>query len=65
MSKEKLWCECSKEEHSEIRNWNKRRKQNIKDFENGMITQRQYKLRVNKLSKELDEIERKYDDSFN
>lgn len=65
MKNEKLWANCSKEEHKAVRDRNKRRKQNKQDFEEGKITRRQYKLRVNKLSKELDEIERKYDDSFN
>lgn len=76
-NKEKMWCECSKEEKREMHNWDKRYRYAIKQYKEHMslaIKNIEGAIRIaegirekfieatDKLAEELDEIEEKYDD---
>lgn len=60
--KEKLWSECSKEEQREVNNLERRIKYAHKKRMKGEYTHEQYMVIWKKLNKEIDEVERKYDD---
>lgn len=62
-SREKYWSECSDEEKAAVEDWDRRRKQNKEDYKNEVITHRQFIRRLGKLSKELNLIEKKYEDA--
>ena len=60
--KDKLWKDCSKEEHNAVNNWNKKRKTIIKKYKENIITKQQFDYELGLLKEELDEIERYYSD---
>ena len=75
--KDKLWSECSKEEKRDMYNWEKRYRYAISQYKEHMSlaikniegaiciaegTREKFIETTDKLAKELDEIERKYDD---
>lgn len=58
----KLWTECSKEEREEVKKWDARRKALKATYQIGYLTPTGYEYYKEILGKELDEIERKYDE---
>lgn len=75
--KDKLWCECSKEEKRDMSNWEQRYRYAVNSYKVDMSLalkrtedaineaesiRKKFIETINKLAKELDEIERKYDD---
>lgn len=64
---EKLWSECSKEEHDEVREWSRRVRRFHTELIKGYYTAHGAKERIKEFGKELTQIERKYgeDDTGN
>lgn len=58
--KDKLWKDCSKEEHNAINRWNHKRRTVLKQYKNGSITKEQFKLANILLYEWLRLIEEKY-----
>lgn len=59
---DKLWKDCSKEEHNAVRRWNSKRKKILNMYKNGVITKEQFKLANILLYKWLRLIEEKYEE---
>lgn len=55
---DKLWSDCSKEEHRLVRKWNKARKKAREQYENGQISRRKYLDILDRLEKVLDRLEK-------
>lgn len=77
-NKEKLWCECSKEEKRDMRNWEQRYRYAINSYKVDMSLalkraedaiheaegiRDKFIKTTYKLAKELDEIEEKYNEN--
>ena len=77
-NKEKLWCECSKEEKRDMRNWEQRYRYATNQYKEHMSLaikniegaihiaegiREKFIETTNKLAKELDEIEEKYNEN--
>lgn len=60
--RDKLWYECSKEEHDAVRRWNRKRKKILKKYKDGIITKEQFKLANILLYEWLRLIEEKYEE---
>lgn len=54
---EKLWSDCSKEEHRLVRKWNRARKKARENYEKGKISGERYLHILDRLEKVLDRLE--------
>lgn len=59
---DKLWKDCSKEEHEAVNNWSRKRRKNLNRYKKGKITRELFEKNLKSLERELNEIEKKYDD---